>query len=432
MAHSKSSPMHRRHLSDEVLSVVRDGKRDQRMLSRCRTDAAFLMRALILYGIIGLIASGNKSHADVPFRVLEAMAAPELDARFQRTEGWIGADGNYSVEVTHDRRLWFHSDTWIGRISDSQRVDARLINNSVGVERISKTADGSCEKGLNNREEAPTIQFFWNDRKAVPQAIFQPEDGHGWFWPFGGIALEGRVHLFLWKMEKKDGDGAFGFQPVTVCHGEILNPLDVPTEWRVRQKAIPFCGVSQGTTVLLGSSVMAYQSDVMVYGVRERTYENRLQREMIVARVPQLTIRDFSSWRFRSKDGWSHDIADAVALVDSVATEFSVTSIPSSSTMKGGFLLVTNDQFLSPRIVARKSDTPWGPWSDAVTLFSCPEAREDKNVFCYAGKVQPGMSSGNEFVMSYASNAHSLAHVIHHPTLYWPRFFRVRLSDLPE
>lgn len=191
-------------------------------------------------------------------------------------------------------------------------------------------------------------------------------------------------------MEKKDGDGAFGFQPVTVCHGEILNPLDVPTEWRVRQKAIPFCGVSQGTTVLLGSSVMAYQSDVMVYGVRERTYENRLQREMIVARVPQLTIRDFSSWRFRSKDGWSHDIADAVALVDSVATEFSVTSIPSSSTMKGGFLLVTNDQFLSPRIVARKSDTPWGPWSDAVAAFFLSRSKRRQKCVLLCRKSSTG------------------------------------------
>src|SRR5436190_10203176 len=41
----------------------------------------------------------------------QASAAPEWDRLFQNTNGWIGADGNYSVPLGNDRVLWLFSDT---------------------------------------------------------------------------------------------------------------------------------------------------------------------------------------------------------------------------------------------------------------------------------------------------------------------------------
>ena len=53
---------------------------------------------------------------------------------FERTDGWIGADGAYSVAFSPKRTLWLFSDTWVGKIRNGRRTDATIVNNSVGVQ----------------------------------------------------------------------------------------------------------------------------------------------------------------------------------------------------------------------------------------------------------------------------------------------------------
>jgi hypothetical protein len=52
--------------------------------------------------------------------------APDLDALFDRADGWIGADGVYSVVLSPKRTLWLFSDTWVGKIRDGRRTDATI------------------------------------------------------------------------------------------------------------------------------------------------------------------------------------------------------------------------------------------------------------------------------------------------------------------
>ena len=63
----------------------------------------------------------------------EARASPEWDAKFRQQDGWIGADGAYSVAVSPQRTIWLFSDTWIGKVRDGRRTDATMVNNMVGV-----------------------------------------------------------------------------------------------------------------------------------------------------------------------------------------------------------------------------------------------------------------------------------------------------------
>jgi len=51
-----------------------------------------------------------------------AKSAPEYDRLFQRTNGWIGADGDFTVSLTNKLTLWLFSDTFIGDVRDDQRT----------------------------------------------------------------------------------------------------------------------------------------------------------------------------------------------------------------------------------------------------------------------------------------------------------------------
>src|SRR5690348_5466440 len=87
-----------------------------------------------------------------PLRFEQAIPAVDFSARFEREQGWVGADGNYSVALKPDRILWLYSDTWIGEIADGRRKNCTMINNSVSLQ--------------SGRGEQAKVEFFWNTNAA--------------------------------------------------------------------------------------------------------------------------------------------------------------------------------------------------------------------------------------------------------------------------
>src|SRR5262245_32820098 len=84
--------------------------------------------------VVGWVALAPLLLGAGPPVVQSAAPAPELDALFDRADGWIGADGAYSVALSPKRTLWLFSDTWVGKVRDGRRTDATIVNNTVGVQ----------------------------------------------------------------------------------------------------------------------------------------------------------------------------------------------------------------------------------------------------------------------------------------------------------
>ncbi len=346
-----------------------------------------------------------------PPHIASAVAAPEWDQRFQRTSGWIGADGNYSIAVAPDRVLWFYSDTLVGRIENGRRVDTKLINNSVGVQTTTSAG--------------PSLEFFHGtNAKGEPAALFVPDDPTHWYWLMGGACVEGRIHLFLWEFEKSTDPGVFGFRNVGVTLAEVENPQAAPTEWKVTRQPVPCIDVSSDRQILFGSSVMPHDGHAYIYGYSATPAVQHSARHMLVARAPLASLRDHSRWEFRTATGWSADFREAASQVSGIATEYSVTSLPASQQ----FVTISHGDLLSPKITARFADQPWGPWSAPQEVWTCPEPAAKKGYFAYAGKAHPELSSGNELVLTYAVNSFQFGDLFSDPSLYWPRFVKVKLA----
>ena len=370
-----------------------------------------MIRYTLVFVAFALAGLAVRAAAAEPFRVLDATPAGDLDAIFARQKGWVGADGNYSVQIAPDRILWFYSDTWIGEIAGGRRENCVLVNNSVGVQ--------TGERGESR------VEFFWGTTAAgKPAALFVPDDGHGWFWLFGGTFAGGRLHLLLWQMEKASGPAAFAFRNVAVWHAEVTNPQDPPPQWRTTLRKLPFTELSPDRRVLFGSAVLSHDDQVYVYGVDERPLDKSFGRRMILARVGTGEMATFDRWRFWSADGWASDFRRVQPLAAGMATEYSVTRMAAW----GKFVAVTSDVFLSPNIVARVAEEPWGPWSEPVPLYTCQEPTWSKSIFCYAGKAHASLSSPGELVISYAANSSDFGELFSNPRLYWPRFVRVKVS----
>jgi hypothetical protein len=343
--------------------------------------------------------------------VIKAEPIPELDAKFQRREGWVGADGVYSAVLSDKKTLWLFSDTWVGSIRAGKRKDVAMVNNTVGV-----------QEGTGSEAKLTFSIARADDDK--PKALFTPPDGRGWFWLNAGTVANDKLYVFLPRLEKTNKGGAFGFRGIDLWLGTVDRPGDAPTTWKTKYSKVPCAEFAAERKRSFGSALQQDKDHLYIYGYEERPGKPLLSRTLLVARAPINHLSDFSEWRFYANGKWVTDPADSAGKTNGLATEFSVTYLPSLKQ----YVLVYTENGLSERIVGRFSEKPEGPWSDPVLLYSCPEMKQSKKVFTYAAKAHPQLASGNELIISYVVNAFDFASVINDPDLYWPRFVKVELK----
>lgn len=341
-----------------------------------------------------------------------AKPAPELDALFQQTNGWIGADGAFTVPLSTNTTLWLFSDTFVGNIIDGKRTNVTMINNSVAVQ---------------HRGGAP--EFFFHDGKK-PESFIKPLDGVGYFWLMHGVRGSRGLFLLLSQVKTVQPNSAFGFRTFGLWLGQVTNPDDPPPQWRITQKKVPFARFSKQETLTFGSTVLESGGFTYLYGCRARQKRAGLFSQatrtagMVLARVPPDELDDFKSWRFFSNGDWSADPESATFICDDAPSECSVSFLP----VLNKYVLVSTVGIWG-QIVMRTAAGPAGPWSETTTLFHAPEMQWSPKVFSYAAKAHPELAGANELIITYAANSYDFWQVIKDARLYWPRFVRVELRS---
>ena len=340
------------------------------------------------------------------------LPAPELNALFERSDGWIGGDGVSSVPLTAGRILWLFADTWVGKVKGGKRTDATIVNNTAVIQE---------GEGKN-----PAMRFFIRkDASGKPQALLAPREGGGWFWPQAAVFHEDRLYMFLTQVEKGGEPGAFGFRLIGQWLAIVSNPLDSPTQWQVKQIRLPCAEFRPDYELTLGAALLKEGGSLYIYGVADQVEKFWRHKKMVVARAPLVGLADFSTWRFYSEGRWDADHRRASRLVDGLANDYSV----SFHRAFGCYVLVYTENGLSPRILCRTAKTPWGPWSASTLVYKCPEASWDKKIFCYGAKAHPELAKADELVISYVANSFDFWQVAADARLYWPKFIRVKLRS---
>jgi len=383
---------------------------------RTRFSLRKSISAITLFKQISLVfglSFAFSASAQSPF--LPGHPAPEIDALFQQTNGWIGGDGAYSVALSSERTLWLFSDTWIGSVRNGKRTNTTMVNNTLGIQ------DG---QGADAK-----MQFIIrHNADSKPVAFLTPENKRGWFWLQAGVYADKQLFLFLTQIEKTDSPGVFGFRQIGQSIGIVTNPLAPPLEWHIEQRPLPCAEFTSTHRQTYGAATLVDGGYVYIYGIDEDIHPGNLARYLTVARVPTNSVADFSAWRFYvNPQEWGADYRQADRTVDAMATEYSVSFLPKLKQ----YALVYTDHGLSPNIQVRTARTPWGEWYSPSIVYRCPEMSRDKKLFCYAAKAHPNQGADNELIISYVVNSYDVAQVLSDASLYWPRFVRVPLESVP-
>ncbi len=352
---------------------------------------------------------------------------PQWTGVFDRTSGWTGADGIYSIPLDGDDRhgsqsatFWVFSDTFIGDVDpQGHRLGGTvMVNNTVAF----LPADTGA---------APAkIQFDWGVVNGATAAMFRPDtpatQPGDFYWMKDGIAIDGTLHLFA---------GRFNTTPPPFSrHGISL--ISIPLTDRP-----PFPNAVQRDTPLwrpenswrgqlaFGGAVLENTAEagapdpdghVYVYGVQE----DPSNKKAIVARVPRADFADFDAWRFWDGAAWVADVTASKPVAGRISTEMSVTPLPD-----GRFLMVFMLDTISRKIAVRTAPAPEGPWGDFTEIYHIPVPANPPGLFTYHAKAHPHLSDPGELLISY--NVNTTGSFWDHFTyadIYRPRFIRLILN----
>lgn len=376
-----------------------------------------------------LAGDAEAQRKQCPYAVISAESNVALNQAFIRKSGWTGADGCYSAPLDKEKCLWMFGDTWIGDIDAGGHKNATMINNTAAWQ---------------DRRAPYAVQFFWQKGTSnEPRALFRPSDSPAsWYWPGALIKLGDNTLLHFLKRVRtlKHGPPAFSFEWFADDLAVITNSSDRPDRFSQRIFPLPeFNG-----KILAGVAGIVYGDDLYVYCSAKELASGMNAHPSVIARVP---VKDIASgnatrWQIYCRQGvsgsdgvwtigqrqWLERPENPVVMFDDAAPEMSVTPFDD------GFVAVYNPP-MSPSIFMRYAARPWGPWSQPLMLYKCPEGDlkvNGKSVFVYAAKAHLEFSDGcDELIISYSANPGDIAEHNARPDLYFPKFIKVKLGRLP-
>lgn len=355
--------------------------------------------------------------------------APEWTRLFDRTSGWFGADGIFSIPLNGvdtprstqgSQTLLVFSDTMIGEIDDGElQPGSVMVNNSVAI------LDGATPD--KNR-----IQFFWHsDSSGKPASVFVPETPQAqpgeYYWLGDGFVnqeLDNTTYVFGYRIRRTDA-AVFPFEEVgnaliAIPAGSqppFKNHRQMDTPFFVRDSADSRNNGSFGAGILVNTAVAGAPTPdgyVYVYGVRGP------KKQVLVARVRPKDFEDFAAWRFWDGADWSTDMYKAAPIANRASNELSVTPLPD-----GRYALVFQTDGIGTTVGLRIGLSPFGPFGPIKELWDCPEVAQE-GLFVYNAKAHPHLSEQRELLISYNVNSFDfLADIRKTPNLYRPRFIRV-------
>jgi len=376
-----------------------------------------LLNALLILSPVTSCGGGSKSTGTVT-----STASSVAQGMFPYQQGWLGADGAYSVSLGGGRSLWFFDDTFIGPSSATSRTQSTgFIHNSVGI--------STCT-GFNC-----TFQYYWSGmNSASPGPIFVAP-GSDWYWAMDDFIYNGTLYIALMQMHAA-GTGAFGFAYSGSVLASISNYTAPPSQWNIAYQQL-----NTGGSVVPGVSIVVNQgpggnpnpadSNGAAYayffaGVGSPPY-------LALLRIPLADLNDLArpgntDWQYLSTSGgwesWQGSAttlpSDNAQVINPGATEMTVRWHNSTSQWIAVYpagLTGLAHYALSPSLTSG--------WGASEPLYTYPEmqpsnANYTPNVFCYAAKEHPEFEAAGQLVFTYVCNSTVESDVTNNINLYHP------------
>jgi hypothetical protein len=394
-----------------------------------------LIQLLLALSILSVVIAGcrnaengHRSPSDLQKPLtFTAEAAPEWTSLMERTSGWFGADGIFSIPldgkedqgVAEKKTLFIFSDTYIGEVVNNVPQPGNvMVNNSAawltGVEPDKEKITFTYNTAENGE---PTSYFVPDNESSKKEEYFWLGDG------FINHASGNALYLFAYHVHKT-GPGVFDFEQTDVALLKIKNPTpEGLSDYEQIETGLGFVHPDYGR-VYFGSGIFVNTKKacapdpdgyVYIYGIMES------KKSLIAARTRPGKIEKFDRWTFWNGSEWVNKKEDVMPITDAVSNELSVTP-----TGDGRYLLTFTVLGLSDKVGVRVGDSPVGPFGEIHEVYTCPEYAE-KGLLPYNAKAHYHLSRPGQLLVSYNTITFNFWEDIQKDaSIYHPRFIWVK------
>jgi hypothetical protein len=360
--------------------------------------------------------------------IFTAQAAPEWTALMERTSGWFGADGVFSIpldgveaqNVKDKKTLFIFSDTYIGEVENGiPKVGNVMVNNTTawmtGNEPVKSKIDFEYNTDGNGR---PKSYFTPNNSLSKDKEYYWLGDG------FINQEKNNALYIFAYHVHKT-GPNVFDFEQTNISLLKIENPTSEGIKTQIQiPTPLGFIHESTQKRSFFGSGIFvntkaanAPNPDgyVYIYGIIEGS------KSLVAARTLPKHIEDFDNYTYWNGTTWVKDKQQIVSLAEGVSNELSVTP-----TGDGRYLLTYQVLGISDKVGIQVGDSPIGPFGKVYQVYTTPEYA-DKDLLPYNAKAHYNLSKPGELLISYNTITLNFWEDIQKDaTIYHPRFIKVK------
>ena len=362
---------------------------------------AFLLAALCCSGMLPAFATDEE---------FSCRSADEWNALFdrrnQRVDGWLAADGIYSIPTENDKTVLIFSDTLIGRSDvNGKTTGAKMPNHTAAVLR-----------GTQPLRSRLTFYYGTDGKRRDGNNLFG-----GRYWLFDGVYLNETLYILAFLPSGQMKPLCVRLVSVPVVRGEpqwekYTVSGDIPALCAASADGRYLYAFGQGIT-----DCSAEDGYVYIYGFKDPLAGNE-SRNLIVSRIRAEDFGDFSRLTYWDGAGWRGEIEQCAGVAPDVGCEMSCTRL-TSGPQEGKYLLVYMHATMSGRLAYALGDTPRGPFSEPVFFYDAPEhgaaaANGTDTLYTYNAKAHPALSPEGELLISYNVNSTGEQYT----TDYHPRF----------
>ncbi len=345
---------------------------------------------------------------------ISGLSGSSCKPAFPIIDGWLGGDGDLSVALSPTKTLWIFSDTYVGGRDDQTRQHAGMVSSTIGV--------STCDSGNNW-----SIKYYWrNQYTDHPEPIFGSHTDRYLYWPNEAFMVEDTLFVILHKIGTKEGgdpEDMFNFLPMGMALAKVLNVRNAtPDHWNIQ--LIPWSSVFDPNTC--NAAITRDSTYLYAFMGREaqKAYLTRLRLDKL--EEPAGNIEYFSRagvW----KRGLRPD--DSKILIRDLIGG----SVRYHADVKL-WIMVYGPNLFSNKILLRTAPEITGPWSEARTVYECPEPVpldkvDPKDCACYCAREHPQFydPATQTLVVTYDCNGRKASEAMN---LYIPRVLRVSLKGL--
>jgi hypothetical protein len=349
-------------------------------------------------------------------------STPTSSGYFPYQQGWLGADGAYSIPIGTGQSLWIFADTFVGAANATSRTQANgFIHNSIAISTCSGT---SC-----------TFQYYWPGMGTSNQRPVFSAPGTDWFWPMDGFVYNGTLYLALMQMHLQ-GSGAFGFAYSGAQLVSISNYTASPSQWSMQYQQLNTGGSAvPGISIVVNQGPTGNPNPADPQGASYAYFFTGVGSPPYLAllRIPLTQLNSLSrpgnsNWQYlNTSGGWEtwQDTAttlptDNAAVINPGATEMTIRYHASTNQWIAVYPVgLDNQAFYSV------SNSLTSGWGQSESLYSYPEmqpanANYTPNVFCYAAKEHIEFETAGQLFFTYACNSTVTSDITNNTNLYHP------------